>query len=141
MEQFLMGNSSLSEFINASAKLMLADRPHLWTDLDDAISDVTEAFSEVSSIDPDDWDEYSVHLSGFIMTRTVLDEGVFEYTLAKKLVSLGIYTGDEESGVHDWTKGSELVKDLQLNLTEVDQDLDIEPDINDDIYYEDPEEQ
>jgi hypothetical protein len=139
-----MSNTSLSDFINAAAKVMRADRPHLWESHDEAVRDITIAFSDVSGLDPDDEEEYSVHLSGFMLTRTVLDEGVFEYTLSKKLVSLAIYTDDEESATFDWTRKSELNLadgvDLGLPEDEFDDDLDIEPNIVDDIYYDEDDE-
>jgi hypothetical protein len=132
-----MSNTSLSDFIQASAKLMRADRPQLWESHDEAVRDITIAFSDVSSLDETDEEDYSVHLSGFILTRVVLDEGVFEYTLSKKLVSLAIYTDDEESGTFDWTRNSNLAGGIELNLPEDEyDDLDIEPDIADDIYYD-----
>lgn len=135
-----MSNTSLSDFIGAAAKLMRADRPHLWESHEEAVRDITIAFSEVSDLDEDDWDEYSVHLSGFVLTRIMLDDGVFEYTLSKKLVSLGIFVDDEESHVHDWTTGSNLAGGIQLNLPELDEELDIESDISKDILYEDDDE-
>lgn len=135
-----MSNTSLSDFIQAAAKLMRADRPLLWEDHDEAVKDITMAFSDASSLDEDDEEEYSVHLSGFMLTRIVLDEGVYEYVLSKKLVSLAIYTDEEESGVFDWTKGGNFTGGIELNLPEVEDDLDIEPDISDDIYYEDDDE-
>jgi len=132
-----MSNTSLSDFIQASAKLMRADRPQLWESDDEAVRDITIAFSDVSSLDETDEEDYSVHLSGFVLTRVVLDEGVFEYTLSKKLVSLAIYTDDEESGTFDWTRNSNLAGGIELNLPEDEyDDLDIEPDIADDIYYD-----
>jgi hypothetical protein len=132
-----MSNTSLSEFIQASAKLMLADRPQLWDTHDEAVRDITIAFSELSSLDEDDEEDYSLHLSGFILTRVVLDEGVFEYTLSKKLVGLAIYMDEEDSGVFDWTKNSNLAGGIELDLPEIDDGLDIEPDIMDDINYTD----
>ncbi len=132
-----MSNTSLSEFIQASAKLMLADRPDIWSDLDEALEDINIAFAEASSLDEDDDEEYSVHLSGYILTRIVLDEGVFEYTLSKKLVSFVVYTDEVESGTFDWTKKSKFV-DVELGLPEIlEEPLDIEPDISDDINYKD----
>lgn len=135
-----MSNTSLSDFIQAAAKLMRADRPLLWEDHDEAVKDITEAFSDASSLDEDDEEEYSVHLSGFMLTRIVLDEGTFEYILSKKLVSLAIYTEEEESGVFDWTKDSNLAGGIELNLPDIEEDLDIEPDISDDIYYNEDDE-
>ena len=137
-----MSNTSLSDFIQASAKLMLADRPHIWESHDEAVKDITMAFSDASSLDEDDEEEYSVHFSGFILTRTVLDEGVFEYTLSKKMVSLAIYTDDEESGTFDWTRKSKLASGIELGLPEdeYDEELDIEPNIVDDIYYDEDDE-
>lgn len=134
-----MSNTSLIEFIQASAKLMRADRPLLWESHDEAVKDITIAFSEVSSLDEDDEEDYSVHLSGFILTRVVLDEGVFEYTLSKKLVSLAIYTDEEDSGTFDWTKNSNLAGGIELGLPDIEDGLDIEPNIIDDINYEDDE--
>jgi len=132
-----MSNTSLSEFIQASAKLMLADRPDIWSDLDEALEDINIAFAEASSLDEDDDEEYSVHLSGYILTRIVLDEGVFEYTLSKKLVSFVVYTDEVESGTFDWTKKSKFVN-VELGLPEIlEEPLDIEPDISDDINYKD----
>lgn len=131
-----MSNSSLSDFINAAAKLMLADRPELWSDHADAVTDITMAFSDVSSLDEDDWGEYSVHFSGFVLTRVVIDDGAYEYTLSKKLVTLGIFTEEEASHVDDWTKNSNLAGGIELNLPELDDDLDIEPNIEDDLNYE-----
>lgn len=137
-----MSNTSLSDFIQASAKLMLADRPHVWESHDEAVKDITIAFSEAQGLDPDDDEEYSVHLSGFVLTRIVLDEGVYEYTLSKKLVSLAIYTDEEESGTFDWTQNSKLAGGIELGLPQIeDEDLDIEPNIVDDIYYEDEEDE
>lgn len=137
-----MSNTSLSDFIQASAKLMLADRPHIWESHDEAVKDITMAFSDASSLDEDDEEEYSVHFSGFMLTRTVLDEGVFEYTLSKKMVSLAIYTDDEESGTFDWTRKSKLAGGIELGLPEdeYDEELDIEPNIVDDIYYDEDDE-
>ena len=133
----IMSNTSLSEFIQASAKLMLADRPDIWSDLDEALEDINIAFAEASSLDEDDDEEYSVHLSGYILTRIVLDEGVFEYTLSKKLVSFVVYTDEVESGTFDWTKKSKFVN-VELGLPEIlEEPLDIEPDISDDINYKD----
>lgn len=132
-----MSNTSLSDFIQASAKLMLADRPHLWDSHDEAVKDITMAFSDVSSVDEDDEEEYSVHFSGFVLTRTVMDEGFFEYTLSKKLVALAVDVDGEESHVHDWTTESNLTGGIELNLPELEEELDIEPDISKDIYYED----
>lgn len=136
-----MSNTSLSDFIQASAKLMLADRPQLWDSHDEAVKDITMAFSDVSSLDEDDEEEYSVHFSGFVLTRVVLDEGVFEYTLSKKLVGLAIFMDEEESHVHDWTTESNLTGGIELGLPELEMDLDIEPDIMDDINYEDDTEE
>lgn len=95
------------------------------------------AFSDVSSVDEDDEEEYSVHFSGFVLTRTVMDEGFFEYTLSKKLVALAVDVDGEESHVHDWTTESNLTGGIELNLPELEEELDIEPDISKDIYYED----
>jgi len=134
-----MSNTSLSEFIQASAKLMRADRPQLWEDDEEAVRDITVAFSEVSALDEYDEEDYSVHLSGFMLTRIVLDEGVYEYTLSKKLVSFAVYTDDQESGTFDWTKNSNLAGGIDLGLPDIEDDLDIEPDISDDIYYEEDE--
>lgn len=131
-----MSNQSLSQFINASAMLMLADRPDLWEDHDDAVLDITMAFEEVLGLDESDFGEYSVHFSGYVLTRVVMDEGTYEYTLSKKLVGLAIFTEDEESHVYDWTKDSQLTDGIELNLPELEDDLDIEPDINDDLNYE-----
>jgi hypothetical protein len=140
MEQFLMSNTSLSDFIQASATLMLADRPHLWDTLDDAVEDITMAFSDVSSLDEDDYEDYSVHLSGFVLTRVVLDEGFFEYTLSKKLVAFAVAVDEEDAHVHDWTLDSNLTGGIKLNLPELPEDLDIEPDISEDMLYEDDDE-
>ncbi len=134
-----MSNTSLSEFINAAATLMLADRPHLWEDHADAVQDITMAFADASGLDDDDFGEYSVHFSGFTLTRILLDEGFFEYTLSKKLVSLAVDIEDEESHVHDWTPDSKLTAGVELNLPNLEIDLDIEPDITDDLNYNEDE--
>lgn len=131
-----MSNESLSQFINASAKLMLADRPQLWEDHADAVRDITMAFADASGLDEDDYSEYSVHFSGFTLTRILMDEGFYEYTLSKKLVGLAVDVEGEESHVHDWTTDSQLTAGVELNLPELEDDLDIEPDINDDLNYE-----
>lgn len=131
-----MSNESLSQFINACATLMLADRPQLWEDHDDAVRDITMAFADASGLDEDDYSEYSVHFSGFTLTRILMDEGFYEYTLSKKLVGLAVDVEGEESHVHDWTTDSQLTAGIELNLPELEDDLDIEPDINDDLNYE-----
>lgn len=135
-----MSNTSLTEFIQASAKLMRADRPHLWDSHDEAVTDITMAFSEASGVDEDNNLDYSVHLSGFILTRIILDDGAYEYTLSKKLVALAIFTDEEESHVFDWTKDSNLAGGIELNLPELEEDLDIEPDILNDINYNEDDE-
>jgi len=134
-----MSDTSLSDFIQASAKLMLADRPQLWESHDEAVKDITMAFADVSSVDADDEEDYSIHFSGFVLTRSLLDNGMLEYTLTKKMVSLGIFADEEESDshVHDWTVDSNLAGGIELGLPELEDDLDIEPDIINDIYYDD----
>ena len=67
-----MSNTSLSEFIQASAKLMLADRPQLWESYEEAVKDITMAFSDVSSLDEDDEEEGTFVEEAFEILRTYI---------------------------------------------------------------------
>lgn len=130
-----MSNTSLSDFTNAAAKWMRADRPDLWSSHEEALLDITTAFSELSGYD--DEDEAVVHFSGFTLTRIPMD-GMVEYVLSRKLISFAVYTEDEESDTFDWTHLGKLVGTVELNLPEY-EELDIEPNIADDYFYEDPD--
>lgn len=132
-----MSNSSLSDFINASAIVMRADRPDVWETFEDAVECITTAFADATDMDEDE--EAVYHIIGYTLIKSVGLYGLIDYTLSKKLVSFAV---DEngDSDTLDWTVHSKLYSDVDTKLPPP-EDLDIEPDIMNDILYEDDDDE
>jgi hypothetical protein len=133
MEQ-LLSNTSLADFIYAAAIVLHADRPDIWENMDDAIEGITGAFTEATSLDEDE--QCMIHFYGYTLTKSFRDS-ILDYTLSKKLVSFAA-DEDGESDTFDWTVHSVLYSGVDTELPP-NEELDIEPNIIDDLNYEDEE--
>jgi hypothetical protein len=127
-----MSNTSLADFIKAASIAMHADRPDIWPTLEEASECITTAFSDAAGMD--DGEEAIYHIMGYTLTKSVGLYGLIDYTLSKKLVSFAV-DEDGDSDTLDWTVHSKLYSGVDMKLPPP-EELDIEPDIMNDIIYE-----
>jgi hypothetical protein len=97
-------------FLDGAAELMSGDRPDLYRTPQEAWNDVARYLDKLRLVDGNTW----ISFASYVLVKAV-DDGVVEWTLTRKMVSLSEFPEDNESYALAHVSGT--------SLTGVDEDV------------------